>query len=69
MGKTSTIKVRDSNLELFRIITMLLIVAHHYVVNSGLMEVIRGGIQQYGITAKSRWNLLSFMVDKNYILI
>lgn len=28
---------RDSNIELFRIITMLLIVAHHYVVNSGLM--------------------------------
>ena len=28
---------RDSNLELFRIITMLFIVAHHYVVNSGLM--------------------------------
>ncbi len=27
---------RASNLELFRIITMLLIVAHHYVVNSGL---------------------------------
>lgn len=31
-------KVRDSNLELYRIITMLLIVAHHYVVNSGLMD-------------------------------
>ena len=30
---------RDSGLELFRIITMLLIVAHHYVVNSGLMSV------------------------------
>lgn len=29
-------KVRESNIELFRIITMLLIVAHHYVVNSGL---------------------------------
>ncbi len=29
-------KRRDSNLELFRILTMLLIVAHHYVVNSGL---------------------------------
>lgn len=28
--------LRDSNIELFRIITMLLIVAHHYVVNSGL---------------------------------
>lgn len=31
---------RSSNLELFRIITMLVIVAHHYVVNSGLMPVI-----------------------------
>lgn len=30
---------RSSNLELFRIVTMLLIVAHHYVVNSGLMAV------------------------------
>lgn len=28
---------RESNLELFRIITMLLIVAHHYVINSGLL--------------------------------
>lgn len=33
-------KQRESNIELFRIITMLLIVAHHYVVNSGLMETI-----------------------------
>jgi len=33
---------RNSNLELFRIITMLLIVAHHYVVNSGLLDV--GGV-------------------------
>lgn len=35
-----TIKRRDSNLELYRILLMLLIVAHHYVVNSGLMQVI-----------------------------
>ena len=34
-------KQRSSNLELYRIITMLAIVAHHYVVNSGLTgEVI-----------------------------
>lgn len=31
-------KLRSSNLELFRIITMVLIVAHHYVVNSGLVS-------------------------------
>ena len=30
-------KNRDSNLELFRILTMITIVVHHYVVNSGLM--------------------------------
>lgn len=49
---------RDSNLELFRILTMLLIVSHHYVVNSGLTEVIRGDVQQYGITTKSIFYLL-----------
>jgi len=31
-------KERDSNLELYRIIVMMLIVAHHYVVNSGLTD-------------------------------
>lgn len=36
MEQKNTNKKRNSNLELFRIITMLLIVAHHYVVNSGL---------------------------------
>ena len=29
-------KVRDSNIELFRIVLMIMIIAHHYVVNSGL---------------------------------
>lgn len=51
-------KRRDSNLELFRIIMMILIVAHHYVVNSGLMEVIRGEVQTYGVTAKAIFYLI-----------
>ena len=33
-------KQRESNLELYRIIIMILIVAHHYVVNSGLTELM-----------------------------
>ena len=33
-------KVRKSNLELYRILVMLAIVAHHYVVNSGLMSLM-----------------------------
>lgn len=32
---------RNSNLELYRIITMVLIVAHHYIVNSGLTDIIQ----------------------------
>lgn len=31
---------RSSNIELFRVISMLMIVAHHYVVNSGILECI-----------------------------
>lgn len=30
---------RDSNFELFRIVLMLLIIAHHYVVNSGFSKL------------------------------
>ena len=37
-------KVRSSNLELYRILVMLLIVAHHYVVNSGLLSVMNENI-------------------------
>lgn len=40
LPERTLVKQRESNLELFRIITMLLIVAHHYVVNSGLMTLI-----------------------------
>ena len=32
--------VRNSNLELYRVIVMLLIVSHHYVVNSGLFQLM-----------------------------
>lgn len=38
MTSVSTKKLRSSNFELYRIIVMLLIVAHHYVVNSGLVD-------------------------------
>lgn len=40
LKKNDSSKVRDSNLELYRIIVMLLIVAHHYVVNSGVINKI-----------------------------
>lgn len=44
---------RDSNLELFRIIVMLFIVAHHYVVNSGLIYWEMGPIIKDPLSVKS----------------
>jgi len=34
-------KVRNSNLELYRILLMLAVVAHHYVANSGVMDLMK----------------------------
>lgn len=36
------VKQRESGIELFRIIAMLSIVAHHYVVNSGVTQLLGG---------------------------
>lgn len=50
--QTSVVKnTRSSNLELYRIVCMLMIVAHHYVVNSGLTDA--EGPLQNDITS---WN-------------
>lgn len=40
-------KVRNSNLELYRIVCMLLIVAHHYVVASGLRSEIASSPENF----------------------
>lgn len=44
------IKARDSNFELLRIFLMLVIVAHHYIINSGIVNVINeiSEIKNYG---------------------
>lgn len=38
---------RSSNLELYRIVVMLAIIAHHYVVNSGLLAVLETGAPSF----------------------
>lgn len=50
-------KLRSSNLELYRIIVMLLIVAHHYVVNSGLIDA-NGPVYSNLMSRKSVFYLL-----------
>lgn len=49
MIESNKIQLRDSNIELLRILMMLVIIAHHYVVNSGIAplvlnsQIVRGG--------------------------
>ena len=52
-------KGRESNLELFRIVVMLLIVAHHYVVNSGLLGASSGPIFENLTSFKSIFLLIA----------
>lgn len=49
--QTTCRPLRSSNIELFRIFSMLMIVAHHYVVNSGLLDCLESqaqlGLKEY----------------------
>lgn len=58
-------KTRDSNLELFRIVTMILIIAHHYVVNSGLTSV-GGPIFSDPMSFKSIFFIIVWGMGKNW---
>ena len=64
--KSPAAKERNSNLELFRILVMLLIVAHHYVVNSGLCAA-NGPISSNPLAIKSVFLLLFGMWGKTGI--
>lgn len=55
--------LRNSNLELYRVIVMIMIVAHHYFVNSGLMELVLNSSNSY----KSVYLLLFGMWGKTGI--
>ena len=41
-------KIRDSNIEALRIILMLIIVAHHYIVNSGVIDSVNQFVLRNG---------------------
>ena len=55
-------KERSSNIELFRIITIIIIVAHHYVVNSNLINIIETKIY---LNAQDIFILLFGWKDRN----
>lgn len=43
VGSMKNDSVRKSNIELLRIVSMFMILTHHYVVNSGIIESFGGG--------------------------
>lgn len=60
---------RQSNIELLRIISMLLIVTHHYIVNSGIMETISLGDHPTKFTFLTIWGMWGKMGINIFILI
>ena len=58
LGGTVSKAPRSSNLELYRIVCMLMIVAHHYVVNSGLTT--KGGPLSSDFTSSSSLFIILF---------
>lgn len=67
-------KERSSNLELYRIVVMLLIVMHHYVVNSGLTDVMEqnptsvGSIYLYLIGVWGKTCINCFVLITGYFM-
>ena len=49
--------IRQSNIELLRIIGMLMIIAHHYVVNSGIMDAFEVGNTSANYIFLSFWGM------------
>ena len=68
-------KERNSSIELFRIISMFLIVMHHYVVNSGISSLYETGsanINQYVVQLLGAWGktgINCFTLITGYFLI
>lgn len=62
-------KVRSSNFELFRIILMIFIIAHHYVVNSGLTTLINVQSLDWNILFLQFWGFGGKIAINCFILI
>ena len=60
---------RDSNIELLRIVAMFLVVAHHYVVNSGVMPLFVSGEHPINTCFLVVWGAWGKMAINVFVLI
>ena len=49
--------IRKSNIELLRIIGMLMIIAHHYVLNSGIIDAFEVGSTSMNYVFLTLWGM------------
>ena len=64
-----TKRIRKSNIELLRIISMFLIVSHHYVVNSGIMKAFQIGDTSINYIFLNLWGMWGKTCINTFILI
>ena len=62
-------KERNSNLELLRIIAMFIIVAHHYVVNSGIVSLYDFNNISFNMIFSQIWGFGGKMAINIFVLI
>lgn len=62
---SETVKTRNSNLELLRIILMLFIIAHHYIINSGIVEIIESHPYYYAKDVIASTTFGVFLIHTN----
>lgn len=62
-------KIRSSNIELMRIILMVVIIMHHYVVNSGIMNDVNLSNLTPNIVFLQYWGMWGKMAINAYVMV
>ncbi len=62
-------KIRSSNIELMRIVLMVIIIMHHYVVNSGVMDGVNLSDLSVNVVFLQYWGMWGKMAINAYVMV
>ena len=62
-------KIRSSNIELMRIVLMVIIIMHHYVVNSGIMDGVNLSDLSVNVVFLQYWGMWGKMAINAYVMV
>ena len=62
-------KIRSSNIELMRIVLMIIIIMHHYVVNSGIMDGVNLSDLSVNVVFLQYWGMWGKMAINANVMV